>query len=86
MPFEKGKSGNPAGREKGKPNKLTTTVKEKVMETFDRLQDHDKANLYDWATENPTEFYKIAAKLIPTEMKAQVETTVKLPDWFNKDV
>lgn len=70
-PFEKG---NKAASNRG-ANKITRTVKETVLDVFDRLQLHDTANLETWGEQNPTEFYKIAAKLIPTEVKAQVEVS-----------
>lgn len=67
-PFEKGNAGKP----KGAQNKLTKTVRDTVMAVFENLQDDPKANLEEWGKNNPTEFYKIAAKLIPTEIKADV--------------
>jgi hypothetical protein len=60
------------GRTKGTPNKLTTSVKEAVQLAFDSLQLDSKANLKTWGKENPTEFYKLAAKLIPTDLKADL--------------
>lgn len=84
-PFEKGNKGKP----KGAVNKLTKTFKELLTESIKDLQLDKKANLTSWAKENPTEFYKIAAKLIPTEVTANV--TVDKPtliiDWSegNKD-
>jgi hypothetical protein len=46
MGFEKGKP-RPAnaGRKEGSVNKLTKTVKEKVLEVFNELQDDPKSNL-----------------------------------------
>jgi hypothetical protein len=73
MPFKKGKSGNVKGREAGTPNKLTKTVKETVLAAFNDLQSDPKANIMTWAKDNPTDFYKIASKLIPTEVNANVE-------------
>lgn len=76
-PFEKGNSGKP----KGTPNKLTRTVKETVLAVFNDLQADPKANLLSWGKGNPTEFYKIAAKLIPTEVNATVkDVTIKFKD------
>lgn len=66
--FEKGNAGKP----KGSLNKLTTTVKERVLNVFNELQDDPQANLLSWAKEEPAEFYKIASKLIPTEVSATV--------------
>ena len=77
MPFVKGKSGNEKGRQKGTPNHLTKTVKETVMAAFEDLQNDPRANIVAWGKDNPTEFYKIAAKLIPTEISANVEVTKK---------
>jgi hypothetical protein len=67
--FEKGNPGKP----KGAKNKLTISVKETVMAAFEDLQNDPKANIVTWGKENPTEFYKIAAKLIPTELNANLE-------------
>lgn len=68
------KAGNP-GRPVG-PNKLTKTVKETVLAVFTELQEDPQANLLKWAQGEPTEFYKIAAKLIPTEITATVKQTI----------
>lgn len=85
MSFKKGESGNLAGRPKGTPNKLTRTVKETVLAVFNDLQSDPEANLLSWAQQEPTEFYKIASKLIPTEVKADVGVVVKqLPDWLKE--
>lgn len=68
--FKKGEGGRP----KGAVNKLTKTVKEVVLDTFNKLQSDKQHNLLKFAQDNPTEFYKIAAKLIPTDIKAEVKT------------
>ncbi len=60
------------GRAKGTPNKLTTTFKELVITTLDAIQKDPGVNLESWAKANPTEFYKIASKLIPTEISATI--------------
>jgi hypothetical protein len=72
MAFEKGKE-KTGGRVAGSINKLTKTVKEKVLEVFNELQDDQTANMLNWAKNEPTEFYKIAAKLIPADINAKVE-------------
>jgi len=78
MPRPKFAPGN-AGKPKGAKNKLTKTVKERVLDTFNTLQKHKTASLIAWAKQNPTEFYKIAAKLIPTEIDATVTaSTIKV--------
>lgn len=66
--------GNP-GKPKGAISHLNRTVKEVVLETFNKLQGNPTANLLAWAESEPTEFYKIAAKLIPTDIKASVNVT-----------
>lgn len=84
MGFKKGEPRpENAGRKEGSINKLTKTVKERVLEVFNELQDDPKANMLNWAKEEPTEFYKIAAKLIPADINAKVEgkiITVTVPD------
>ena len=69
MPFEKGNPGKP----KGALNTLTKTVKERVTEVFNELQSDPTANMLSWAKGEPTEFYKIAAKLIPSELNAHID-------------
>ena len=71
-PFKPGEGGRPPGVQ----NKLTRTVKETVLAVFNELQEDPKVKLSAWAKHEPTEFYKIAAKLIPTEVQAKVQGTV----------
>ena len=70
MAFKKGKSGKP----KGSHNKLTKSVKEAFEIAFNELQSDKNANLATWAKENTTDFYRLAAKLIPTDIKADIES------------
>lgn len=65
------KAGNP-GKPKGATNHLTRTVKETVLAVFNELQDDPKTNLKAFAVKYPRDFYNIAAKLIPQDMKAEV--------------
>lgn len=53
------------GRKKGTPNKLTSSAKEAFALAFEGLGGAPR--LQAWAEENPTEFYKLFARLIPTE-------------------
>ena len=74
MAFQKGHK-LATGRPKGSENEATKqfkTVREVVLSTFHKLQDNPKVNLEQFAIDNPREFYAIAAKLIPTEIKADV--------------
>ena len=60
--FVKGIKAKGQGRPKGSQSKLTRTYKQMIEGELMRLgPDH----LHQWALENPTEFYKIAARLIP---------------------
>lgn len=56
------------GRKKGTPNKLTGTFREAVCLAYENIGGHEAFS--KWATENQTDFYKIAARLIPTEVKS----------------
>ncbi len=78
--FEKGNTGRP----KGAQNKLTKTVKETVMAVFEDLQTDPKANLLTWAKDNATEFYKIASKLIPSEVEVRANE-LKLPEFMKSN-
>lgn len=77
------------GRVKGSINESTKqmrTVKETVLSVFQDLQNDPKANLMEFAKNNTKDFYQIAAKLIPTEVKANVEViTPNLPEWMNDE-
>lgn len=76
MPFEKGKD-KTGGRKKGVQNQLTKTVKETVLEVFNKIQEDPKVNLEQFAKKYPREFYQIAAKLIPTELTGNIKTTLR---------
>jgi hypothetical protein len=68
--FKPGNAGKPVGTQ----NKLTRTVKETVLAVFNELQDDPKTSLQAFAVKYPRDFYQIAAKLIPTDVKATIET------------
>lgn len=57
------------GRPKGAKGKLTTVFKEAVMIAYQGIGG-DTA-FTSWAEKNPTEFYKIASRLIPQEVAVQ---------------
>lgn len=54
------------GRQAGSLNKTTITVKAALEAAFERRGGID--GLVNWADENPTEFYKLYAKLLPAEL------------------
>ena len=70
------KGDNRPRKPKGATNKITKTVKECLLEAFNRMQDEPKVNLFEWGKANPTKFYEVSAKLIPTELTAKVEATI----------
>ena len=57
------------GRKKGTPNKAAS-IRAAFEQAFAALQKDEKKphHLRAWAEANPTEFYKLAARLIPTEI------------------
>ena len=55
--------GNP-GRPKGSANKLTANFKQMVQSTLETM---GQEGLDKWAQDNPSEFYKVAARLIPQQ-------------------
>lgn len=56
------------GRVAGTPNKTTRAFKSAVLDAFNSTTLGGVNGLIDWAKDNRTEFYKIAARLIPTEI------------------
>jgi hypothetical protein len=65
------------GRKKGVPNKATKAVKEALQEAFEGLG--GVPSLIAWAKEEPTEFYKLWSKIMPTEVKAEVTNIGESP-------
>lgn len=55
-----------SGRKKGSRNKVTLAFKEAVLRAYDGIGGDRAFQL--WATRNRTEYYKIAARLIPHEV------------------
>lgn len=53
------------GRARGSQNKVTRAAKEAFVIAFDKLGGVEA--LATWARKNPTEFFKLYSKLIPTE-------------------
>jgi hypothetical protein len=49
-------------------NNLTSTFHEAVLLAYENIDGHEAFS--KWAGENPTDFYKIAARLIPAEIKS----------------
>lgn len=66
------------GRPRGAVNKTTASIKGAFVEAFEKMG--GATALVIWGTENPTEFYRLASKLIPTEVNATVAATLKRAD------
>lgn len=62
------------GRRKGSVNHFTRSVRQVMADTFNEMQLLPDVNLLDWAKENPTEFYKLSAKLIPEQVETYDNT------------
>jgi len=66
MPFEKGHK-KIGGRKKGSVNVRTVQAKEALSQAFADLG--GVPALVEWAQKNPTDFYRIWSKILPTEIK-----------------
>lgn len=58
------------GRTKGTPNKLTSSIKDAFSEAFERLGGVKALVL--WGSKNQTDFYKLASRLIPIQVNADI--------------
>jgi hypothetical protein len=74
---EKNRGNEGKGRAKGALNKTTKAVKDALQEAFEGLG--GVVALTAWAKDEPTEFYKLWAKMLPTEVKAKVENVGDIP-------
>jgi hypothetical protein len=66
------------GRQLGSKNKFGSTAKENFMAVFVRLG--GTAAMAKWAADNNSEFYKLYARLIPTEVDAAISGGLTLTD------
>ena len=64
------------GRQVGTPNKVTTIFKDAVRTVYENIGGH--TTFPAWAKEHPTDFYKIAARLIPTETTSKQDTNLTI--------
>lgn len=63
--FQKGQSGNPAGRKPGTRNKITNNLREAILTAFEGLGGAEW--LKSLGKEKPREFCTLLAKVIPAE-------------------
>lgn len=80
MPFQPGQSGNPNGRTPGSKNRVSVAAKQAFQEAFDELGGVEA--LKTWATDNPTDFFKLFSKLIPVD----TNVTLTKPEDALKDL
>jgi hypothetical protein len=64
----------PPGRPKGARNKISGSAKENITAVFTRLG--STAAMAEWAEANQTEFYKIYARLLPTEVEGTLNAAL----------
>jgi hypothetical protein len=63
-----GKRPKTGGRRKGTPNQSTRALRDALLEVYARLQSEaggDNSHFLDWARDNPTEYYKLALRILP---------------------
>lgn len=61
------------GRRPGSPNKIAGSIKQAVIDTFNEIG--GVKHMRKWAKKQPTEFYRLAGRLIPTETKVEGKVT-----------
>ena len=61
---------------KGSPNKLGALAKDNIAAVFTRLG--GTAAMAKWADDNKTEFYRIYARLVPTQVTGEEGGPVKI--------
>jgi hypothetical protein len=62
------------GRSKGTPNKTTAAIKDAILSVYADLQaesGEEHGHFLAWAKESPTDFYKLAAKLLPLQVTGE---------------
>ena len=69
------------GRKRGSKNKVTEDMRRIWTEAFHRVKYSPDAkagvdSLVKWGSDYPTEFYKLAARLIPSEAKHELSGKV----------
>ena len=90
MPFVKGQSGNPAGRPKGSPNKVTAEKRELFLAVMEGQMDNIEDSLDRIREESDEKFIKALTGLLPYFLPKQQEVDItmneapKPPTWFDQ--
>ena len=69
MPFKKGQSGNPRGRKKGAPNKVTGALKDMILTALDGAG--GVKYLQAQAAANPSAFLTLVGKVLPLQVSGE---------------
>ncbi len=64
------------GRPKGSINKTTASVKAALIEAFEKMG--GVKSLLKWGRSEPTEFYKLWAKMLPTDVEASIKGKIEI--------
>lgn len=64
------------GSRKGRPNKLTQAVKDRIEQAFNHVNGKNNEGLIALAKEHPAIFYGMVAKLIPAAVAIDVKHTI----------
>lgn len=75
--WKKGISGNPNGRPRGVENNNSEfmAMRRAWLDAFLNFQDGGPSSLVEWGRSNPTDFYKLAMRLIPAQAEVSVDVT-----------
>jgi len=68
------------GRVAGTPNKATASIKAAMLSVYEGLQakhENPHGHFLEWAESNPTEFYKLASKLLPLQVTGEDGEAIK---------
>jgi hypothetical protein len=66
-----------SGRKPGSPNKISSTVKQNVIDVFDKIGGIDA--MASWATDNRSEYYRIYSRLAPVSQEISGADGTELP-------